>query len=477
MASARCGQTGSVDECERGDALVLFGATGDLAKRKLFPALYHLERHRSLDVPVVGVARSDWDDDRFRDQARTAIDKVVDEPDAEVLERLLRRMRLVGGDYASADTFSSLARVLDETHSQCAVFYLAIPPAAFPTITQSLAEVGVNRRGRVVVEKPFGRDLDSARELNRVLHQAFPEDRIFRIDHYLGKESVEDLLVFRFSNAMLEPIWNRNHVACVQVTMAERIGVEGRGAFYDTVGAIRDVIQNHVLQVVTLLAMEPPVGPESRHLQDEKAKVLMAMRAINPAAVVKGQYRGYTDEPGVAPGSTTDTFAAVRLDIDSWRWAGVPFYVRAGKALAENATEAVVELQDPPRLLFDEIPGPPPERNVIRFRLGNDDGVSITLQAKTPGDQLDSQSVDLSVDFAAALGERRDAYERLLGDAIAGNPRRFARQDIVEEAWRIVQPVLDVPGVVHVYDRGSWGPPQANALLEHGTYWHDPVRR
>jgi glucose-6-phosphate 1-dehydrogenase len=466
-----------VDDCVRADALVLFGATGDLAKRKLFPALYHLERHGGLHVPVVGVARSDWDDDRFREQARNAIEKACDEPNADVLDGLLRRMRLVGGDYSSLETFSMLAQLLDEVNSTCAVFYLAIPPAAFPNICQSLAAVGLHERGRVVVEKPFGRDLDSARELNRVLHQAFPEERIFRIDHYLGKESVEDLLVFRFSNSLLEPIWNRNHVACVQVTMAERIGVEGRGAFYDTVGAIRDVIQNHVLQVVTLLAMEPPVGPDARHLADEKAKVLMATRPIDPAGVVKGQYRGYTDESGVARGSLTETFAAVRLDIDSWRWAGVPFYVRAGKALAENATEAVVELKDPPRLLFDEIPGPPPERNLIRFRLGNDDGVSITLQAKTPGDQLDSQTVDLSVDFAAALGERKDAYERLLGDAIAGNPRRFARQDIVEEAWRIVQPVLDLPSAVHVYDRGSWGPPQAYALLEHGTYWHDPARR
>ena len=343
----------------RADALVLFGATGDLAKRKLFPALYHLERHGGLDVPVVGVARSDWDDDRFREHARNAIEKACDEPNADVLDGLLRRMRLVGGDYSSLETFSRLAQLLDEVHSTCAVFYLAIPPAAFPNICQSLAAVGLHERGRVVVEKPFGRDLESARELNGVLHEAFPEERIFRIDHYLGKESVEDLLVFRFSNSLLEPIWNRNHVACVQVTMAERIGVEGRGAFYDTVGAIRDVIQNHVLQVVTLLAMEPPVGPDARHLADEKAKVLMATRPIDPAGVVKGQYRGYTDEPGVARGSLTETFAAVRLDIDSWRWAGVPFYVRAGKALAEPATEAVVELKDPPRLLFDEIPGPP----------------------------------------------------------------------------------------------------------------------
>jgi glucose-6-phosphate 1-dehydrogenase len=310
-----------------------------------------------------------------------------------------------------------------------------------------------------------------------VLHEAFPEDRIFRIDHYLGKESVEDLLVFRFSNSLLEPIWNRNHVSSVQVTIAERMGVEGRGAFYDSVGAIRDVVQNHVLQVVTLLAMEPPVGPDARHLADEKAKVLMATRSIDPAQVVRGQYRGFCEEPGVGLHSTTETFAALRLQIDSWRWAGVPFYVRAGKALAANATEAVIELKEPPKMLFDELPGPPPERNLVRFRLGSNDGVTLTVQAKTPGDQIDSQPVDLSVDFAAALGERKEAYERLLGDAIAGNPRRFARQDIVEEAWRIVEPVLDQPGPVHTYERGSWGPPQANALLQQGTYWHDPSTR
>jgi glucose-6-phosphate 1-dehydrogenase len=460
---------------DQADALVLFGATGDLAKRKLFPALYHLERRGELDAPIVGVARSDWDDVAFRDHARTAVEKAVANADTDVLDNLCRRLRLVGGDYASLETFSLLARTLADEHSENAVFYLAIPPAAFPTITQSLAAVGLNRRGRVVVEKPFGRDLASAQELNRVLHEAFPEERIYRIDHYLGKESVEDLLVFRFSNSLLEPIWNRNHVASVQVTMAERIGVEGRGSFYDEVGAVRDVVQNHVLQVVSLLAMEPPVGPETRHLQDEKAKVIMAMRPIDPAHVVRGQYRGYTDEPGVRPHTTTETFAALRLEIDSWRWAGVPFYVRAGKALAAAATDAVVELREPPRLLFDESGGPPPARNLIRFRMGSNDGVTLTVQAKTPGEHLDSQPVDLSVDFAAALGERKEAYDRLLSDALAGNPRRFARQDIVEETWRVVQPVLDVPGPVHLYERGSWGPPQANALLQTGTYWHDPT--
>jgi glucose-6-phosphate 1-dehydrogenase len=458
----------------RADALVLFGATGDLSKRKLFPSLYALEKHGKLNIPVVGVARSGWDDAGFRDHARTSIEKAIEKPDLAVIDALCARLELVDGDYASIDTFQRLARKLSDVHSSNAVFYLAIPPDLFPTIVQSLASVGLNRRGRLVVEKPFGRDVASAIELNRVLHEAFDEEQIYRIDHYLGKEAVEDLLVFRFSNSFLEPIWNRNYVSAVQITMAEKIGVEGRGAFYDSVGAVRDVVQNHLLQVLSLLAMEPPVGPATRHLQDEKAKVLAAMRPVDTRTLVRGQYRGYRDEPGVAPNSSVETFAAMRFEIDSWRWAGVPFYVRAGKALSTNATEAVVELRQPPRLLFDEIGGPPPDRNLIRFRLGNNDGVTLTVQAKMPGEQLDSQPVDLSVDFAAALGERHDAYERLLGDAIAGNPRRFARQDIVEETWRIVQPALDEPGPVHFYDRGSWGPAQANGLFDAATYWHDP---
>jgi glucose-6-phosphate 1-dehydrogenase len=309
--------------------------------------------------------------------------------------------------------------------------------------------------------------------LNATLHAVFPEERIFRIDHYLGKESVEDLLVFRFSNTLLEPVWNRNYVRSVQITMAESIGVEGRGSFYDGVGAVRDILQNHLLQVAALVAMEPPVGPEASFLQDEKVKVFAAMRPIDASTLVRGQYVGYRDEPGVAPDSEVETFVAARVEIDSWRWAGVPWFVRCGKGLTRAATEVVVEFREPPRLLFDEVDGPTPMRNLIRFRLGKNDGVTFTVQAKTPGPHLDSQNVDLGVDFAAALGERSEAYERLLGDAIAGSPRRFARQDIVEQTWRVVQPVLDHPGPVHPYFRGSWGPAEADRILG-GDPWFEP---
>jgi glucose-6-phosphate 1-dehydrogenase len=455
------------------DALVLFGATGDLAKRKLFPALYDLERHGNLKIPVVGVARSDWTDEAFCQNAHDAI--IAAEPDAEpaVVESLMKRLDLIQGDYSDPKTWKELRRTLDKHKSETAVFYMAIPPTMFPTVAQSLASVGLNERGRIVVEKPFGRDLASALELNQLLHSIFPEERIFRIDHYLGKESVEDLLVFRFSNTLLEPVWNRNYVRSVQITMSETIGVESRGSFYDGVGAIRDVMQNHLLQVTALAAMEPPVDPDAKYLQDEKAKVFAAMHPIDPKNLVRGQYVGYRDEPGVAPDSTTETFAAARLEIDSWRWAGVPWYVRCGKALKASATEVIVEFREPPALLFDEAGGPPPARNLVRFRLGTKDGVTFTLQAKTPGPHLDSQNVDVAVDFAAALGERHEAYERLLHDAIAGEPRRFAREDVVELTWRVVQPALDTPGAVHPYFRGEWGPTQADRILD-GDTWFTP---
>jgi len=460
------------------DALVLFGATGDLAKRKLFPALYHMEARRELEVPIIGVARSDWTDDDFRDHAVEAIEASFPEdsagPRKAVLNRLTKRLDLVQGDYADATTWAALESTLDKHGAKTAVYYMAIPPSMFPTVAEKLASVGLNDRGRIVVEKPFGRDLASAVELNDVLHQVFPENQIFRIDHYLGKESVEDLLVFRFSNTLLEPVWNRRYVRSVQITMSETIGVEGRGTFYDSVGAVRDVFQNHVLQVVTLLAMEPPVSHESRFLHDEKTKVLTATEPLDNSRVVRGQYTGYLSEPGVARGSTTETYVAAELEIDSWRWAGVPWYVRVGKGLAQAATEAVVELAAPPRLLFDEAGGPAPERNLVRFRLGKADGVTFSLQAKTPGPHLDSEAIDLSVDFAATLGDRREAYERLLGDALVGSPRRFAREDTVEQMWRIVEPALDCPGPVYRYRVGSWGPKEADAILGPGDTWYPP---
>jgi glucose-6-phosphate 1-dehydrogenase len=456
------------------DALVLFGATGDLAKRKLFPSLYRLERSGALRVPVIGVARSTWTVDDFRTHARESIHEHLDDVDDDTLESLCRRLDLIQGDYAAPDTWDELDNALDRARSEHAVFYMAIPPAMFPMVVNKLAAHGLNRRGRIVVEKPFGRNLASAIELNATLHSAFPEERIFRIDHYLGKEAVEDLLVFRFANTLLEPLWNRNYVHSVQVTMSETIGVHGRGAFYDSVGAIRDILQNHLLQVVALLAMEPPAGSDAGFLQDEKAKVIAAMRPIDCETLVRGQYVGYRDEPGVEPESQVETFAATRLEIDSWRWAGVPWYVRVGKGLEAHATEAVIVLRRPPRLLFDEGDGDPPDRNVIRLRLGINDGVTFGLQAKTPGPNLDSQEVDLNVDFAAALGERQDAYERLLGDALIGSLRRFARQDVVEGTWRIVQPALDDPGPIHPYFRGSWGPAEADAILLGDDVWHQP---
>ncbi|MEO6126218.1 MAG: glucose-6-phosphate dehydrogenase [Ilumatobacteraceae bacterium] len=452
------------------DALVLFGATGDLSKKKLMPALYNLEMRGRLNVPVIGVARSTWTDKDFRRHAEESILAAEPDADPEIIARVCKRLDLVQGDYADSATWDSLVSKLDRIKSQVAVFYMAIPPSIFPEVANALASVGLNDRGRIVVEKPFGRDLQSAVDLNNLLHTVFPEERIFRIDHYLGKESVEDLLVFRFSNTLLEPVWNRNYVRSVQITMSEEIGVEGRGSFYDGVGAIRDVVQNHLLQVLALCAMEPPVAPDSGHLQDEKAKVFAAVRPVDPAKLVRGQYVGYRDEDGADKTSTIETFAAMQFEIDSWRWAGVPWYIRAGKGLATAANEVVVEFKEPPAMLFDEAGGPPPARNLVRFRLGKHDGVTFSLQAKTPGQHLDSENVDISVDFAAALGDRQEAYERLLDDALAGLPRRFARQDVVELTWRIIQPALDNPGQVHPYFRGSWGPGEADRILNGDTW-------
>jgi glucose-6-phosphate 1-dehydrogenase len=453
------------------DALVLFGATGDLAKKKLYPALYHLVEQGRLTVPVIGVAASQWGDDQLRSYAAESV-KAAGSYDAAVLEQLTSRLVMVDGDYKDPATFQALATRVHETHASRPMHYLAIPPSLFETVTQGLAAVGLNSGARVVIEKPFGRDLASARELNEVLHRVFPEAAIFRIDHYLGKEPVENLMVFRFANSLLEPVWNRRYVQRVEVTMAEAFGVEGRGAFYDSVGCIRDVIQNHLLNVVALLAMEPPLGTGAEALRDEKVRVLKAMRPANPRLMVRGQYAGYLHEPGVAPDSTTETFAALRLDIESWRWAGVPFYVRAGKALARTSMEAIVEFTAPPRLLFtstDHRPHP----NLLRFRLGAHDGVTLRLQAKAPGEELVSQPVGLDVNFEQVFGTRQEAYERLLYDALEGNASRFARQDAVEMAWEVIQPLLDDPGPVYPYMRDSWGPSEADRILDHRRGWRD----
>jgi glucose-6-phosphate 1-dehydrogenase len=449
------------------DALVFFGATGDLAYKQIFPALQALVKRHHLDIPVIGVAKSGWDLEQLRARARESLEAHggVDEA---AFAKLLSLLRYVDGDYRDPATFTRLRGLLGEARRP--LHYFAIPPSMFAAVAEGLANARCTAGARVVIEKPFGRDARSARDLEAILHRFFEESSIFRIDHFLGKEAVQNILYTRFANLTLEPIWNRSHVRCMQITLAEHFGVAGRGHFYEEMGAIRDVIQNHLLQVLACLAMDPPAGSEVDALRDEKARLLKAVRPLTPADVVRGQFRGYRNEPGVAPDSQVETFAAVRLFIDSWRWADVPFYIRTGKCLPVTANEVVVEFRRPPRQTFEErVAGAP---NYLRLQLSPEVLIALALRVKLPGERMIGESVNLVATHQR--GDEMMPYERLLGDALRGDPELFARQDAIEAQWRIVDPVLGDAAPVHEYPVNSWGPSEADRLVTCDGGWFNP---
>ncbi len=449
------------------DALVFFGATGDLAYKKIFPALQAMIRHGDLDIPIIGVARAGWTLDKLRDRAHDSLEQNGG-VDAEAFTKLSAHLKYVDGDYGDPATYERLKQTLGAAVRP--LHYLAIPPSMFGTVVQGLAKAGCDHNARVIVEKPFGRDLASAQALNRTLHEVFEESAVFRIDHYLGKEAVQNLLYFRFANAFLDPIWNHHYVDNVQITMAENFGVQGRGAFYEEVGTIRDVVQNHMLQVIALLAMDAPVGHDPESVRIEKQRLFRAMRPMDPACVVRGQFRGYRDEKGVAVDSRVETFAALCLHIDTWRWAGVPFYIRAGKFLPVTVTEVMVALKCPPLAIFDEIS--PATSNYFRFRLSPEVVISAGARVKRHGEEMRGEPVEL-----IARHEPRSEqlpYERLLRDALRGDSSLFTRDDSVEAAWRVIDPVLGNTESVNEYEQGSWGPSAAADVVVGDEGWHNP---
>ena len=454
----------------RSDALVVFGVTGDLAHKQIFPALYAMVKRGELTVPVIGVAFPNWSLERLKKRATDSIAKAGGIDNQRALHTLLSHLKYVSGDYKDPSTFTAIKQALGKAKRPA--HYLAIPPSLFETVIEGLGAAGLAKDARVIVEKPFGRDLASAKELNRVARAVFPEDSIFRIDHFLGKEAIMNILYFRFANSFLEPILNRNYVASVQITMAENFGVKGRGAFYETAGCLRDVIQNHLFQIVALLAMEPPATRNYGAVQAEKAKVFEAMRPLTPDDVVRGQYAGYHKEQDVAKNSDVETFCALRLFIDSWRWEGVPWLLRSGKYLADTATEILVELKPPPQRLFADSAPRDSRANYLRFRCSPDAAIALATRVKVPGKEFVGEQRELFL--SEELTGQEPPYERLLGDAMRGDGALFTREDAVEAAWAVVEPVLKKHHRVREYKRGSWGPRQANSILEPGDRWHNP---